>query len=67
VTNPNDLAFPLLSSTVEGQTGLTKREYFAALMMQSYVINLKPCGAAEKAIECADALIAALNDQEGQP
>ncbi len=48
--------------------GLTKREHFAGLAMQGLLANLPPDGAigdettANKAVELADALLAALNE-----
>lgn len=48
------------------QTGLTKREYFAGLAMQSYVNNLYSSGirtledAAKRSVQMADALLAEL-------
>lgn len=44
--------------------GLTKREHFAAMAMQGLVANPNPGGiklCCEMAVECADALISALN------
>jgi hypothetical protein len=65
MTNPNDLAFPLLSSTVQGQTGLTKRECFAAMALQGFLADGdSPDEAAEWAVEAADYLIEALNKAE---
>jgi hypothetical protein len=61
VTNPNDLVYPAF-----GQ-GLTKREYFAAMAMQTMqgVVDL-PNEAAKEAVKYADALIEALNAKEGE-
>lgn len=62
----NDNAFPMVvsESSSEAHTGLTKREYFAALICS----GLAACpevrmdkGTAELAVESADLLIAALN------
>lgn len=51
------------------QTGLTKREHFAALAMQSMAINwnnndeiIKEC--ARRSVQMADALINALNESQ---
>lgn len=79
-TNPNDFANSVLRSSFtsypsEGETeeiyysspGLTKREYFAALAMQS-VINhedrLTPEQISSNAVLLADALIEALNKEQ---
>ena len=51
-----------------GSTGLTKREYFAAIALQGMIASgilahddSAPSDAATWAVECADALIDALN------
>ena len=59
-TLPNDVAF--------AQPGLTKREYFAAMAMQGFMANTTALDAitrANKSVESADALIEALNKEEG--
>jgi hypothetical protein len=69
MTNPNDLAFPLLSSTVEGQIGLNKREYIAIQALAGLLFRGCPGRlAAGEAVKAADFLVEALNQQEeGQP
>ena len=67
--DPNDMAFARPeASGIEAQSGLTKREYFAALAMQGFSANgnddlaIKPAKLiASWAVEQADALIAELN------
>lgn len=74
--NANKSAFPLsvavapsdeLVTSAQVGAGLTKREYFAALAMQSYVqlgnsiLNEK---VAEWSVQMADALITALNEKQ---
>ena len=44
--------------------GLTKREWFAGMALRELVKEWEPAGAARYAIEAADALIEALNDDE---
>lgn len=68
MTNPKDPAFPevLVSNgrggTLDSYTGLTKREYFAAMAFAGMNIgDSRPDRAALYAIEYADALIAELN------
>jgi predicted RNase H-like HicB family nuclease len=64
-TNPNDQAFPCLSTTVEDRNGLTKREYFAAMALQGFLADGdSPDEAAEWAVEAADYLIEALSKAE---
>ena len=62
---PNDPAFP--SDT---EWGLTKREYFAALCLQGMadwtVIDSTRKSIAEDAVKYADALIEALNKEQGE-
>jgi hypothetical protein len=54
------------------QTGLTKREYFAGLAMQSYVNNLYSSGirtledAAKRSVQMADALLAELEKNKSE-
>jgi hypothetical protein len=61
--NPNDQAFPAIAPNDEGWNGMTKREYFAALAMQSLLTSTfaNPEEAAKQAVEAADALIEQLN------
>ncbi len=60
MTNPNDAINGITDSTMEA--GLTKREYFASLMMiQSMKKFSYVADAAKYAIEAADALIKRLN------
>lgn len=72
--DPHDQAFPCLESPeYRPIAGLTKREYFAAFMMQALLTNPNtgdalteeesnsPLRCAELAVEAADALITALN------
>jgi len=70
--DPKDNAFPIFNREGEvyfSQSGLTKREYFAALAMQGILANDlgQPSynAVATMAVLSADALIAALNG-EGQ-
>jgi hypothetical protein len=74
-TFPNDLAFARPSShTVEygsssAKDGLTKREYFALMVMQGYLSGeifrqYSRDEICEKAVKTADALIEALNKQK---
>jgi hypothetical protein len=52
----------------ESVTGLTKREYFAAMAMQGLIDNdVNPAyyiNRAEEAVQMADALITALNENQ---
>jgi len=48
----------------EGWTGLTKREYFAAMALQGLSDYSDIEYSADKAVKLADALITALNNQE---
>jgi hypothetical protein len=62
-TNPNDL---VIANPEMGEWGLTKREYFAAMAMQG-IISKTGWGeeeAARHAVNCADALINALNNKD---
>jgi Pyruvate/2-oxoacid:ferredoxin oxidoreductase gamma subunit len=45
MTNPNDTAYPADSNT-QTESGLTKREYFAAMAMQGILAQMPnvPCG-----------------------
>ena len=66
--NGNHGAFAMPETkTSKGQAGLTKREYFAAMAMQGIIAadiedNMDSNYIAQNAIECADALIAELNE-----
>lgn len=68
-TIANANAFPGDSELTGPEHGLTKREYFAALALQGMLANaaydpmLEPWGMEEKAVECADILIDALNGE----
>jgi len=66
-------AFPSCSATGDGPHGLSDREYFAAKAMQGMLSNPQvidvldnfTVGAVSKyAVEMADALIAALNEEK---
>jgi hypothetical protein len=63
-TKPNDAAFPQNPHTAL-DTGLTKREYFAAIAMQGLVTVIhhtdRPYNVAKAAVMTADALIEELN------
>jgi hypothetical protein len=66
MTNPNDSATGFAwSQEQQGTSGLTKREYFAAIAMQgllasgNYLTNYKFLG--EESVMFADALITELN------
>ncbi len=64
-TNPNESAYP--TSPVQNfeeslpAGGLTKREYFAAIVLANIAKGSMPKTAAETAVEYADSLIATLN------
>jgi len=69
-TLPDATAFPESHpNTHMPESGLTKREYFAAMALQGMLANgaydpmLEPWGLEEKAVECADILIDALNGE----
>lgn len=73
MTRQNESAFPLMPSHTDPAkvsaefTGLSKREYFAAMAMQSVVSRqelLEPGLAAAFAVRYADALIAELAKAE---
>lgn len=72
MAKPNEPAFPapakdsfdLDGEWRPGVTGLTKREHFAALAMQGFCSVSYPLSkedAANRAVECADALLAELS------
>lgn len=65
-TDPNDFAYPRNNYECDINAGLTKREHFAAMAMQSFVAYGRAGTSfhtvAEDAVRQADALIAALND-----
>lgn len=70
MTNPNELVGPVKIATSYGQVGghegLTKREFFSALALQSILIN-KFAGnssMAEAAVFYADQLIEELNKEQ---
>lgn len=72
-TNPESPVFPLVVDVIDSQWGLTKREYFAAMMMQAMLsnssvsVNESNSILARSAIQKADALIEHLNeDQDGK-
>jgi hypothetical protein len=67
-TEPNHSASPVKQWN---WTGLTKREYFAAMAMQGFLASYagelnspKPENVAEKSCEYADELIKALNETQ---
>ncbi len=68
MTNPNDPAFPANS----GLSGLTKREWFAGMILPGFISGRQFLGpaaedfkaAAKIAVALADALIAELNKSE---
>lgn len=70
-TKRNDNAFPFQfdglddEGTIIFENGLTKREYFAAMALQGILASntfpSSPIAAAYDAVNCADALIEALN------
>jgi hypothetical protein len=69
MTNPNDSATGFAwSQEQSGTSGLTKREYFAAMAMQgllangNYITNYKFLG--EESVIFANALIEALNNTD---
>lgn len=67
--NSEDAAFATADLLGHHQVGLSKRELFAAMAMQGILANSvltgdwKTQAAAETAVEAADALINALNDE----
>jgi hypothetical protein len=75
MTRPNDAAFARESFHHDNfgrpdnaQTGLTKREYFAVMILQGWLSNTNNRGdyeyAAKHAVEMTDALIEELNKKE---
>lgn len=68
MTNPDEIAFPVVIPSNELYPGLTKRELFAAMAMQGLCSQESKCyfdGAiAAYAVEYADALIAELNKEQ---
>lgn len=68
---PNDPAYPVTDYTGDypiTEPGLTKREYFAVLLMQAHAASpggdcMTAADAAMFAVVWADALIAALNEE----
>jgi hypothetical protein len=68
-TSPGETAFPCGRDTSDTDSGLTKREYFAAMAMQGLMpseVSFPVSESAAKviaaiAVQQADALIAALN------
>lgn len=70
--DPNDAAFARPEAAgIEAQTGLTKREYFAAMALQAMLGHPQCDGPAAvfsfAAVEHADALIAELNINRAMP
>ncbi len=77
MTNPNDLAYPELTTTEsmtneyihKSKGGLSKREIFAAMAMQGIVVSSIRkhliTDIALWSVEISDALIKALNEKEG--
>jgi hypothetical protein len=65
-TRPDDAAFPQNPHTLL-DTGLTKREYFAAMALQGFIANPDNLQTAERfafaAVKMADALIEELNKE----
>lgn len=64
MTNPNESAFPEVQNEPQFNSityGLTKREYFAAMMIASGCFDTNYKLAAESAVQLADALIECLN------
>lgn len=65
ITHPNSTSSPLASELI-AQRGLTKREYFAAQALNGFCADRTsryepPHRLATWAVQCADALIDALN------
>lgn len=68
----SNAVFPTLDAGPEGLTlrewGLTRRELFAAMAMQGLVAHFGTCGqidtteTAKRAVNCADALLTALQE-----
>jgi len=76
-TNPNDAAFFQNEDAYREQTGLTKREYFAAIAMQGICVQCIPgmhnsntpvwnLERASQAVNMADALIEKLNGEKSE-
>ena len=68
MTNGNESAMPLseFAYNMQYSSGLTKREYFAAMAMQGMLAEqwwTSPENLARCSTEAADALIKALNDK----
>jgi hypothetical protein len=64
MSNGNATIYPIVSGDFEPESGLTKREYFAALAMQGLVamdIGLAPAGIALAAVKQADDLLRQLS------
>ena len=66
ITRANDLAYPVKKVDTINYTGLTKREYFAAMAMKGIITNkdgldIKIERIVESAVDTADALINELN------
>ena len=66
ITRANDLAYHVKKVDTINYTGLTKREYFAAMAMQGIIANkdgldIKIERIVESAVDTADALIEELN------
>jgi hypothetical protein len=66
ITRANDLAYPVKKVDTINYTGLTKREYFAAMAMKGIITNkdgldIKIERIVESAVDTADALIEELN------
>lgn len=67
MTNPNDSSHPVTHEGMLLSSGLTKREYFAALALQGFISTgqYKSAGdMAQEAVYAADALINELNCTE---
>ena len=67
MTNANESAMPLneYAATIQYSSGLTKREYFAAMALQGLLANSSHSRNpihAHDAVQLADALINALNE-----
>lgn len=66
MTNPNDPAFPVSPSDYSAKHGLTKREYFAAMILQGMLANESPYSHSMtiSSVRLADELIEKLNSTE---
>ena len=69
ITRANDLAYPVRKVDTINYTGLTKREYFAAMAMQGALANKYAHERTiemitESAVKLADALIEELNKKK---